>query len=285
MTDNAHTKQVHDAADIIKTRLLDGGAIKPVMAIMLGSGLGGVCDDATDTASLPYTDIPGFPELGVAGHAGDILRGTLGGAPVLFLRGRKHMYETDDATPIKVMIRSLKLAGVDTLFLTNSAGSLRHDMAPGEIMVISDHINFMGINPLTGPNDDDFGPRFVALGDAWDGGLRSLFHAAGGEAGVKLHEGVYVAFRGPCFETAAEIRMAANWADAVGMSTVPECMIARHCGLRVAGASGITNLGEGMSDEQLSHDHTLENAAKVGANMRRILPIFVGMLHKQQKAA
>jgi len=285
MADNSHTQTVHEAAEIIKTRLLDGGAIKPLMAIMLGSGLGGVCDDATDTVALPYAEIPGFPQLGVAGHAGDILRGTLNGATVLFLRGRKHMYETDDATPIKVMLRSLKLAGVDTLFLTNSAGSLRHDMVPGSIMVISDHINFMGIGPLTGPNDDDFGPRFVALGDAWDAELRTLFHAAGGAADVKLHEGVYVAFRGPCFETAAEIRMAAQWGDAVGMSTVPECMIARHCGLRVAGASGITNLGEGMSDEQLSHDHTLENAAKVGEQMRKILPEFVGMLHKQAKAA
>jgi xanthosine phosphorylase len=165
-----------------------------------------------------------------------------------------------------------KLAGVEILFLSNAAGSLRAQIKVSELMLITDHINFLGLNPLTGPNDDTFGPRFFPVSDAWDKELSGRFKAAAAAEGITLHEGVYVAFRGPSFETPAEIRMAQGWGgDAVGMSSVPDCLIARHCGLKVVGVSCITNMGAGLSDEELSHDHTMLNASRGAAAFERLV--------------
>jgi xanthosine phosphorylase len=272
----AHAENVRLAAAKITTAL---GDLRPRLALILGSGLGGLARLVEKPVTLAYRDLPGFPVLTVAGHAGQLLIGTLGGVPVIVLNGRKHFYETGDAYPLKTMIRTMKAAGVETLFLSNAAGSLRPHIRVSELMLITDHINFLGLNPLVGPNDDAFGPRFFSMTDAWEPGLRAKIKTVARQNGITLHEGVYVAFRGPSFETPAEIRMAQGWgADAVGMSSVPECLIARHCGLKVAGVSCITNMGAGLSDENLTHSHTLENAGKGAAAFEKLVLAAVKVL-------
>lgn len=271
-----HAENVRQAAAKITTAL---GGLKPKIALILGTGLGGLARLVETPVVLDYTELPGFPLLTVAGHAGQLIIGKLNGVPVIVLNGRKHFYETSDAYPLKTMIRAMKAAGVETLFLSNAAGSLRMDIGVSELMLITDHINFLGLNPLVGPNDESFGPRFVPVSDAWDPGLRAKIKAVAQQQGVKLHEGVYVAFRGPSFETPAEIRMAQGWgADAVGMSSVPDCLIARHCGLKVAGISCITNMGAGLSDENLSHAHTIEMAARGAGAFEKLVLAAVKVL-------
>lgn len=271
-----HVRDVQASA----ARLKDlARGLAPRVAIVLGSGLGGLAEGVEDRRALAYADLPGFPVLTVAGHAGEVVAGRLSGTPVFLLKGRKHFYETDDSYPLRTMIRALKGAGVEVLFLTNAAGSLRASIGVSELMLISDHINHLGLNPLTGANDEAFGPRFFSMTDAWDSRLRARIKASAARAGVGLHEGVYIAFRGPSFETPAEIRMAQTLgADAVGMSSVPECLIARHCGLKVAGVSCITNMGAGLSDEHLTHDHTLHNAGRGAAAMEKLIRAAVGDL-------
>ena len=255
-----HAENVRQSAARI-TAALAGQPAK--IAIILGSGLGGLAKLVQSPVTLAYGDLPGFPVLTVAGHAGQLIAGRLNGVPVIVLNGRKHFYETSDATPLKTMIRAVRATGVETLFLSNAAGSLRPSIPVSELMLIADHINFMGLNPLVGPNDEAFGPRFFSMTDAWDPGLRTKLLGVAQAAGITLHQGVYVAFRGPSFETPAEIRMVQGWGgDAVGMSSVPDCLIARHCGLKVVGVSCITNMGAGLSAENLTHSHTLENAGK-----------------------
>ena len=252
---------------------------RPKIAIILGPGLGGLAKQVQNPVTLAYRDLPGFPELTVAGHAGQLITGSLNGVPVIVLNGRKHFYETSDATPLKTMIRAVKAAGVETLFLSNAAGSLRPPIKVSELMLITDHINFMGLNPLVGPNDEAFGPRFFSMTDAWDPALRVQLKAVAQSAGITLHQGVYVAFRGPSFETPAEIRMVQGWGgDAVGMSSVPDCLIARHCGLKVVGVSCITNMGAGLSAENLTHSHTLENAGKGAGAFERLVLAAVKVL-------
>ncbi|HVT73823.1 MAG TPA: purine-nucleoside phosphorylase [Lacunisphaera sp.] len=271
-----HIENVRQSAAKISQAL---GGLQPRIAIILGSGLGGLAKRIEQPVTLAYADLPGFPELTVAGHVGELLIGRLDGVPVFVLKGRKHFYETNDAYPLKTMLRAVRAAGADTLFLSNAAGSLRAHIKVSELMLITDHINFLGLNPLTGPNDDAFGPRFFPVTDAWDRGLRARIKAVARAEGITLHEGVYVAFRGPSFETPAEIRMVQGWGgDAVGMSSVPDCLIARHCGMKVAGVSCITNMGAGLSDEHLTHAHTLENAARGAAAFERLVAAAVKVL-------
>jgi xanthosine phosphorylase len=271
-----HAENVRQAAAKITAAL---GGLKPKLAIILGSGLGGLAAKVEGAVKLAYADLPGFPVLTVAGHAGQLIIGKLNGVPVIVLNGRKHFYETSDAYPLKTMIRSMKAVGVETLFLSNAAGSLRAHIRVSELMLITDHINFLGLNPLVGPNDEAFGPRFFPVADAWDPALGAKIKAVAQQQGVTLHEGVYVAFRGPSFETPAEIRMVQGWGgDAVGMSSVPDCLIARHCGMKVAGVSCITNMGAGLSDEKLSHAHTLENAAKGAGAFEKLVLAAVKVL-------
>lgn len=268
----AHLDNVKASAALLQNA---AGTRLPRLAVILGSGLGGLGQKLQNAVTVPYGDLPGFPVLTVAGHQGEVGIGSLGGTDVILLKGRKHFYETDDSYPLKTMIRSLKAAGVETLFISNAAGSLRADIKVSELMAISDHINYMGLNPLVGPNDDAFGPRFVPMTDAWDPALRATLKEAGKKCGAPLHEGVYIAFRGPTFETPAEIRMAQTLgADAVGMSSVPDCIIACHCGLKVVGCSMITNMGAGLSDEQLSHDHTMAMAARGAAHFEALVETF-----------
>lgn len=272
----AHLENVRQSAAIITAAL--AGA-RPRVAIILGSGLGGLANQIQRPRVIAYADLPGFPVLTVLGHIGELIAGELDGVPVIVLKGRKHFYETDDAYPLRTMIRTLQVVGVDTLFLSNAAGSLRPAIKVSELMLITDHINFLGLNPLAGPNDDTFGPRFFPVSDAWDPGLVGRVKAVARQQGITLHEGVYVAFRGPSFETPAEIRMVQGWgADAVGMSSVPDCLIARHCGLKVVGVSCITNMGAGLSDEHLTHAHTLANAAKGAAAFERLVTAAVKVL-------
>ncbi len=271
-----HVENVRQAAAKISAAC---GALKPKIAIILGSGLGGLARHVENPVILAYRDLPGFPVLTVAGHAGQLIIGKLNGVPVIVLNGRKHFYETSDAYPLKTMIRSMKAAGVEKLFLSNAAGSLRAHIKVSELMLITDHINFLGLNPLVGPNDESFGPRFFPMADAWDPALGARLRQVAHEQAITLHQGVYVAFRGPSFETPAEIRMAQGWGgDAVGMSSVPDCLIARHCGLKVAGVSCITNMGAGLSDEKLSHAHTLENASKGAGAFEKLVLAAVKVL-------
>jgi xanthosine phosphorylase len=271
-----HLRNIEKSRDLILSKT---AGLKPVMAVVLGSGLGGLGDKIENPVRIPYADLPGFPVTGVQGHAGELIAGKLGGRDIIALKGRKHFYETDDAYPLKTMIRTMKACGVDILFVSNAAGSLRENIPVSGLMAITDHINYMGINPLTGANEDTIGPRFVPMTDAWDKALREKLHAVAKAQNIALHSGVYMAFRGPTFETPAEIRMAqALGADAVGMSSVPDCIIARHAGLRVVGCSCITNMGAGLSDENLSHAHTLENAARGAAQFEKLVTAFAGSL-------
>lgn len=276
MNSAEHKKNVEQSRDIVLSKI---GALKPKVAIILGSGLGGLADKIEQAVKIPYATLPGFPVLGVQGHVGELIAGKLGGVDVIALKGRKHFYETDDAYPLKTMIRTMKLVGCETLFVSNAAGSLRDDIGVSELMAITDHINYMGLNPLVGANDDDFGARFIAMADAWNSELRSKLIAVAAKNNIPLHQGIYMAFRGPTFETPAEIRMAKTMgADAVGMSSVPDCIIAQHCGLKVVGCSCITNMGAGLSDENLSHAHTLENAARGAAHFEKLVTEFVKVL-------
>ncbi|UTI65807.1 purine-nucleoside phosphorylase [Paraconexibacter antarcticus] len=257
--------------------LLDrhGDAVRADIALILGSGLGGLADAVQDAVAIRYADLPGFAASTVSGHAGRLVVGTLAGRRVAVLQGRAHVYELPPAhagPALTVGVRTVAALGATTLVATNAAGSLRPEVPPGHLMVLSDHINLMGVNPLVGPNDDALGPRFVGLGDAYDAGLRAQLLAAAQRAGVPLAEGVYLAVSGPSFETPAEIRAFRTLgADAVGMSTVPEVIVARHAGLRVAAISAITNLAEGMGGEPLSHEQTLASAADGARHLQTLL--------------
>ncbi|PDT27582.1 purine-nucleoside phosphorylase [Rhizobium sp. L9] len=245
------------------------GAIKPRHGIVLGSGLSPLVGQLEGAVRIPYRDLPGFPVSAVSGHAGEVVAGRLGGKPVIMLSGRVHYYEKGDANAMRLPIEVLKALGVEALILTNSAGSLRDDMPPGSVMQITDHINYSGMNPLIGEESDH---RFVGMTNAYDAGLAAAMRKAAAKLKIELGQGVYMWFSGPSFETPAEIRMARILgADAVGMSTVPEVIIARMLGLRVAAASVITNYGAGMTGNELSHEETKDMAPVGGARLAAIL--------------
>lgn len=250
----------------------------PRMALVLGSGLGPLADKIENAHTIPYADLPGFPQIGVSGHAGKLILGTLGGVPVACLAGRAHAYE-GRIDAMKVPVRTVKLIGAEAIYLTCAAGSLRQEVGPGSLMTITDHINLMGGNPLTGPNDADFGPRFPPMDKAYDADLVSAQRQEADALGVDLADGVYAAWLGPAFETPAEVRMIKTMgADAVGMSTVPECIVARHCGLRVTATAVITNLGVGLSDAPVNHDQTLSAAAEAGERLQALVTNVVRRL-------
>lgn len=245
---------------------------KAQVGMILGSGLGVLAEQLEEATVIPFSDLPGLPTATVAGHGGHLYLGYLHGVPVACLQGRIHLYEGVDYTQIKTLIRILKVLGVTDLIITNSAGSLRADVGIGDVVAIHDHINMQFHNPLVGPNDDDFGPRFVGMENAYDSQLRSQFHAVAEQNNLTLHEGVYIGVIGPSFETPAEINAyRILGADVVGMSTVADVIIARHCGLRVITLSGITNLAAGMNKESLSHDVTLAGAKLVTDKMAQLI--------------
>ncbi len=238
-------------------------------AVVLGSGLGLLADRVQDAVAIPYADLPGFPGSGVSGHAGKLIAGTLGGAPVIVLAGRAHYYEHGDAAAMRGPLATVRALGCDTLILTNAAGSTRADIGPGALMALSDHIAFSGPNPLIGEPSDE---RFVNLVDAYDPDLRARLRSVAGRLEIGLSEGVYMWFSGPAFETPAEIRMARLMgADAVGMSTVPEVILARFLGLRVAAVSTITNLAAGMAPAGPSHAETKEVAGRAAERLAALV--------------
>lgn len=247
---------------------------RPKVALILGSGLGGFVEEVAAIATIPYADLQGFPQPTVGGHAGRLVLGHVGSTPVAVLQGRAHYYERGRADEMKGAIDSMAGLGCEILLLTNAAGSLRLDMPPGSVMAISDHINFTGVNPLFGVGTGD--NRFVDMVDAYDPVLRTKLMEAARAANVVCHEGVYIFFSGPSFETPAEIRAArVLGADAVGMSTAPETILARHAGLKVAALSLMTNYAAGLVPGALAHEQTLSVATAAADKVRLVLRTFL----------
>lgn len=271
------TSSAKQAAEIIKKRI---GNLKPKVGIILGSGLGAVSSQIQNRISISYSELPDFSVSHVAGHASTLHLGLLKGTPVACLEGRTHFYEGGNAAQvIKTLIRTLKLLGCEILLTTNAVGSLNIAAGPGSLSVIKDHINFMFNNPLIGKNDDEFGDRFVSMENAYDADLRKKLHETAKQNNIILHEGIYLADSGPTFETPAEINAYRNLgADTVGMSTVPETIIARHCGLKVVSVAAVTNYAAGMSEEQLSHEQTLRGAKLAIDNLAKLFLAFVETL-------
>ncbi len=248
----------------------------PKVAMVLGSGLNYLANSIEDATVFSYENLPNFPKPTVEGHAGRMLIGTLEGKPVICMQGRAHAYEGHDGEKLAFSTRVLWALGVETLVLTNAAGSLNMEAGPGSLMAITDHINFSGVNPLVGVNDDRFGVRFPDVTEAWNKGLTDTLKYCAKELGITLHEGTYLMAKGPNFETPAEIRAFKMWgADAVGMSTVPECLVARHVGMKVCGVSSITNYGAGMAPGELTHHETMEYGAKAAIDLDKLLRAFI----------
>ncbi|WP_424933143.1 purine-nucleoside phosphorylase [Amaricoccus macauensis] len=257
------------AADIVRER---AGADPIDTGLILGSGLGHIAGKIGGV-TIPYSDLPGFPPAGVSGHVPQLAIGELEGVRVAVLGGRAHYYEHGDPTVMRPAIETLKDLGVGAVLLTNAAGSLRTNVAPGDVMLIADHINFSGLNPLIGEATD---ARFVNMVDAYDPGIRSDLQRAATEEGIALIEGTYAWYSGPSFETPAEIRaLGILGADAVGMSTVPEVILARFFGMKVAGLSVVTNMAAGLSSEAISHEHTKAMAPLGAAKLETILRRFL----------
>ncbi|OOY29261.1 purine-nucleoside phosphorylase [Thioclava sp. L04-15] len=251
------------------------GSEPPRLGLILGSGLGHLAEQVEGVA-IPYTELPGFPDAGVSGHNPKLVIGTLEGVRVAVFGGRVHYYEHGNPAEMRLPLEILKELGCESLLLTNAAGSLREDIRPGGLMMLNDHINFSGNNPLIGEPSD---ARFVPLTEAHDPDIRAALKAAAEAEGIELPEGVYCWFSGPTFETPAEIRAAKIFgADAVGMSTVPEVILARFLGLRVAAVSVITNMGAGMADENISHEQTKAIAPMGAAKLERVLRRYLQQL-------
>ena len=271
-----------EAADIIRARK---PGFTPRVALILGSGLGVLAEQMADAVAISYADLPGFPISTVHGHAGELVLGTLAGVPVVCMKGRGHFYEGYGANVMTSAVRTFKLIGCEMLLVTNAAGSLRVEADAGSLVAITDHINFLPGSPMAGPNDERFGPRFFSMANAYDAETRELVKAVAAEKGISLIEGVYLAAAGPHFETAAEIRAFRTLgADVVGMSLIPEVIAARHCGLKVAAVSAITNLAEGLTPFALSHEQTLKYAAVAAKDMVTLIQSFIERLGATPRA-
>lgn len=254
--------------------LMKANGMRPKLAIVLGSGFGSALERMEVAVEMPYAKLPGFPKATIQGHAGKLLLGTLGGTPVAVLSGRAHYYEGHSMAEVTFAVRALAEFGVCDLLLTNAAGGVNRRFRPGDFMRLTDHINFMGTNPLRGPCPPGL-PRFLDLSNVYDNRLGILLDKAARNAQVRWHRGVYLALSGPTYETPAEIRAFAKLgADAVGMSTVPEAIAARHLGLRVAAVSCISNQAAGLSPHALSHEEVLETAKKASRHTGALLEEF-----------
>lgn len=246
--------------------------LRPKHAVVLGSGLGAFADSLTDRLDIPYRDIPGWPHSTAIGHAGHLCFGTLNGLPLVVMSGRAHLYEGHSVDKVVFGIRALGRFGVRAVVLTNAAGGINLSYSQGGLVLISDHINLLGVNPLTGPNDDTIGPRFPDMTTAYDPQFRAAARAVAQQLGIDLPEGVYLACPGPSYETPAEIRAFRTLgADLVGMSTVPEVIAARHMGMRCLAISCVTNMAAGIVAQAINHEEVLETGARVRGTFLRLL--------------
>jgi purine-nucleoside phosphorylase len=256
---------------------------RPKIALVLGSGLGAFADEFANAVKIPYAKIPHFPRSTAIGHAGQLVIGKVEGIDVAGMQGRVHLYEGYSIKEVTFPVRVFALMGVKAVILTNAAGGIKRDFTQGRLVVLCDHINLQGVNPLSGPNDEHFGPRFPDMSTAYDRRFRELALAEGGRHGIDLGEGVYAALAGPSYETPAEIRyLRTIGADLVGMSTVPEVIAARHSGIRVLGISCVTNAAAGILDQPLNHKEVLETADRVKgqfiALLRALIPAIAAAL-------
>jgi purine-nucleoside phosphorylase len=274
----AGLREIDEAAAFIRSR----SALRPRLAVVLGSGLGAFLKSLDQAVAFPYGSIPHFPVTTAVGHPGEMALGLCQGVPVVVMAGRAHYYEGYAMGQVVFPIRVLGRLGVKALILTNAAGSVNTTYKPGELMVIEDHINLMGTNPLIGPNEDQLGPRFFDMTESYDPALREIAERACWKAGVTVRKGVYLAVSGPSYETPAEIRMArALGADAVGMSTVPEVIAARHLNIRVLGLSCITNMAAGVLKKKLDHQEVLAVGERVKGALLDVLGQIVLEAAKQ----
>src|SRR6266436_6084400 len=272
MSAKADTLSLYDRAQRAADQIRSSTNADPSVAIVLGSGLGAFADELTESTSLAYKDIAGFAQATVEGHAGRLVIGKAGDVIVAAMQGRFHFYEGYSLEEVTFPIRVLKLLGVSTLVLTNAAGALNVEFAPGSLMVISDHINLLGANPLTGPNDDRFGPRFPDLTLVYAAELQNMVIEEAHAMGMEMRRGIYAALSGPSYETPAEIHMVRTLgADAVGMSTVPEAIVARHMDMRVIGISCITNLAAGVSNRPIDHKQVMAIGDRVRGEFTELL--------------
>ncbi|QBR84226.1 purine-nucleoside phosphorylase [Legionella israelensis] len=251
-------------------------SFKPTVGIVLGSGIGSFADALEDKVFISYEELPGFPKVTVHGHGGNLILGHLGGVSVACLQGRAHSYEGSNHDCVKTYIRTLKLLGCRFFIATNAAGSLREDVGPGELMLITDHINLQPGNPLVGPNDEEFGPRFLPLDNAYDHSMQETLLATAYKNNISLNQGVYISVLGPNYETAAEIKaFRILGADAVGMSTVPEVLVANHCGMKVAVISIITNYATGLANNSHSHEAVVMMASQAAEKLVTLLKHYI----------
>ena len=271
-------ERAEHATRVIRSRI----SVEPRIALVLGSGLGGFADDFEEAVGIPYEDIPGYVRSTAQGHAGRLVCGKIDGVPVLAMQGRVHYYEGYSLEEVTFAIRTFGLLGVKTLVLTNAAGGINVQLTQGALMVISDHLNLMGVNPLRGPNDERFGPRFPDMSTVYSHELQELVVDEAKAIGVEVRRGIYGALSGPSYETPAEIHLLRTiGADAVGMSTVPEAIVARHMGLEVLGISCITNMAAGISDEPINHEEVMATGDRVRETFAELLRRVIGAINRK----
>lgn len=269
-------EQADAAAAVVRKRI---GGVEPAVGLVLGSGLGAFADELKARVEVPYGDIPHWPVSTAVGHAGKLVSGMLGATPVIVLAGRAHLYEGYSARRVSFPARVLQALGVHSLVLTNAAGGINLSYSQGALVALSDHINLQGTNPLIGPNEDDWGPRFPDMSEAYSKEYRALAKEAALGLGFALPEGVYAALSGPSYETPAEIRyLRAIGADLVGMSTAPEAIVANHMGLKVLAISCVTNMAAGVLDQKIDHEEVLETGRQVRTRFTELLKAVVPRL-------
>jgi purine-nucleoside phosphorylase len=271
-------ERAEHASRIIRSRI----SVEPRIAVVLGSGLGGFADDFEEAVAIPYEDIPGFVRSTAQGHVGQLVIGKIDSIPVLAMQGRVHYYEGYSLEEVTFPVRTFGLLGIKTLILTNAAGGINVQLAQGALMVICDHLNLMGVNPLRGSNDERFGPRFPDMSAVYSHELQELVVEEARAINVEVRRGKYGALSGPSYETPAEITMLRELgADAVGMSTVPEAIVARHMGLEVLGISCITNMAAGISDEPISHEEVMATGDRVRATFTELLQRVISAINRR----
>jgi purine-nucleoside phosphorylase len=275
--------QIKETVEFIRKRYAALLEWQPVLGLILGSGLGAFADTFKDRIVIPFSDLPHFPSPTVPGHAGNLIAGYAEGVPAVAVQGRIHLYEGYSIEEVAFPAKLLGSLGVSRFIVTNSAGGINTDFHPGDLMLIADHINMLGENPLIGPNADEIGPRFPDMSEAYDAGMRKTVTEVAEQKNILLHQGVYIGLPGPSYETPAEIRMCrVLGADAVGMSTIPEVIIANHMGIRVVGISCITNMAAGILPQKLTHREVMDSAEKAGEKFQSLLRGIIPRLANTQ---